>query len=69
MVSRVIVIDNASTAGNAKNVKMDIPRIELVENDTITRYGEAANQSITIVRIDNILFLKIDHLLTCGNRF
>jgi hypothetical protein len=69
MVSRVIVIDNASTAGNAKNVKMDIPRIELLENDTITRYGEAANQSITIVRIDNILFLKIDHLLTCGNRF
>jgi hypothetical protein len=69
MVSRVIVIDNASTAGNAKNVKMDIPCIELLENDTITRYGEAANQSITIVRIDNILFLKIDHLPTCGNRF
>lgn len=59
----VIVVDNASTDGSSESIKLYLPTIKLIQNQTNLGYAKANNQGIRIAKGEYILLLNSDTLL------
>lgn len=60
----IILIDNASTTDNIKNIKELFPEIILIANETNVGFGKANNQGLQIAKGKYVFLLNSDTQLT-----
>ncbi len=62
-IYEIIVVDNASTAGNAEMIHKNFPNIQLIQNSHNVGFGAACNIGVQSATSENILFLNSDIIL------